>query len=141
MVCRENSNYIMKPIEELVKSVEKMDALLTSLLAVSRVGRKADPMQPQDLDSILDDVLATFQHQLKEYAIQIIRHPLPKQVFCRRNEINQVFSNLVSNAINYMGATGIRFIEIGGRDLGPIAECYVRDTGIGIHPEDQERVF
>ncbi len=123
------------------KGVEKMDALLSSLLAVSRVGRKADPIQPNDLDPILDDVLATFDHQLKESSIQVIRHPLPKQVPCRRNEINQVFSNLMSNAINYMGPTGERFIEIGATERDTEVECYVRDTGIGISPEDQGRIF
>lgn len=123
------------------KGVEKMDALLCSLLAVSRVGRKADPIQPNDLDGILDDVLAIFDHQLKERAITVIRHPLPAGVPCRRNEVNQVFSNLVSNAINYMGPTGRRFIEIGGSIEDDHATCYVRDSGIGIGVEDQVRVF
>ncbi|MBI3996350.1 MAG: HAMP domain-containing protein [Candidatus Omnitrophica bacterium] len=123
------------------KGVEKMDALLASLLAISRVGRKADPIRPNDLNTILDDVLATFDHQLKERSIQVIRHPLSTQVPCRLNEINQVFSNLIANAINYMGAAEQRFIEIGGREQAEHVECYVRDTGIGIGSEDQERVF
>lgn len=123
------------------KGVEKMDALLSSLLAVSRVGRKADPIQPNNLDEILDDVLATFSHQLNEGAIQVIRHSLPAHVPCRRNEINQVLSNLVSNAISYMGATGQRFIEIGATIHLDRVECFVRDTGIGIGLEDQGRVF
>ena len=125
----------------IFKSVEKMDALLSSLLAVSRVGRKADALQPNSLDDILDDVLATFDHQLSEQAIKVIRRPLPAHVPCRRNEINQVFSNLLANPINYMGATGQRFIEIGGAQAGDRAECFVRDTGVGIAPEDHERIF
>jgi len=123
------------------KGVEKMDALLASLLAVSRVGRKADPVLPNNLNQILEDVLATFDHQLNERAIHVIRHPLPTPVPCRRNEINQVLSNLLSNAINYMGATGDRFIEIGGTETAGGVECYVRDTGVGIDAEDHERVF
>ncbi len=123
------------------KSVEKMDTLLSSLLAVSRVGRKADPVQINDLNEILDDVLATFDHQLKESAIQILRHPLPREVACRRNEINQVLSNIISNAINYMGATDRRFIEVGGAEHADYVECFIRDTGVGIRPEDHERVF
>ena len=128
-------------LQFISKSVEKMDALLSSLLAVSRVGRKADSIRPNDLDGILDDVLATFDHQLKEKTIQVIRHPLPRAVPCRRNEINQVFSNLIANAINYMGPSGQRFIEIGGTDHEDHVECFVRDTGIGIHPDDHERIF
>jgi signal transduction histidine kinase len=123
------------------KGVEKMDALLASLLAISRVGRKADPVRPNDLDEILGDVLATFHHQLEERAIQVIRHPLPKDVSCRRNEINQVFSNLVSNAINYMGPSEQRFIEIGATEHSDHVECFVRDTGVGVGSEDHERIF
>jgi len=123
------------------KGVEKMDTLLSSLLAISRVGRKADPIQPNDLNHILDDVLATFSHQLQERAIQVIRHPLPASVPCRRNEINQVLSNLVSNAINYMGPSEQRFIEIGANTQDDRVECFIRDTGVGIGPDDQERVF
>lgn len=123
------------------KSVEKMDALLSSLLAVSRVGRKADPIQLHDLDAILNDVLATCTHQLSERTIQVIRHPLPRRIPCRRNEINQVFSNLLSNAISYMGPTGERFIEIGGTEGPEQVECFIRDTGVGISPEDHERIF
>jgi len=123
------------------RGVEKMDALLASLLAISRVGRKADPIKDNDLNAILDDVLATFDHQLKERAIQVIRHPLPTKVPCRRNEINQVFSNLLSNAINYMGTSDHRFIEIGGCERRGCVECVVRDTGIGIDPADHERIF
>ncbi len=123
------------------KGVEKMDTLLSSLLAVSRVGRKADPLAPNDLNAIVDDVLATLDHQLKERSIQIIRHPLPAQVPCRRNEINQVFSNLISNAINYMGPSERRCIEIGATEAEDHVECFVRDTGVGISPEDRERVF
>jgi|GEM_PF-2438894 len=131
----------LESLRFISKGVEKMDTLLSSLLAISRVGRKADPIQPNDLNHIVDDVLATFDHQLKERAIQVIRHPLPQAVSCRRNEINQVFSNLVSNAINYMGPSEQRFIEIGATESPPHVECYVRDTGIGIASEDQERVF
>jgi len=123
------------------KSVEQMDVLLSSLLAVSRVGRKADPLLPQDLGDILDDVLATCEHQLTQRSIGVIRHPLPNAVPCRRNELNQVFSNLVANAIAYMGSSTRRVIEIGGAAHEDHIECFVRDTGIGIDPADHERVF
>lgn len=132
---------VAESLRFISKGVEKMDALLSSLLTISRVGRKADLVEPHALDEILDDVLATFDYQLKERSIEIIRHPLPNGVPCRLNEINQVFSNLLSNAINYMSPTGARVIEIGGRECGDHVECFVRDTGIGIDPGDQERIF
>lgn len=123
------------------KSVEKMDALLNGLLSISRIGRKADPIQPNDFNAILEEALALFAHQLAERGIQVIRHPLPESVPCRRNEISQVFANLLSNAIKYMGSPAHPCIEIGGALRGDSVECFVRDTGIGISPSDQHRIF
>ncbi len=140
-LTRELDTRMTESLRFISKGVEKMDALLSSLLAISRVGRKADPIQPNDLNTILDDVLETFAHQLKDHGIEIIRQPLPARVPCRRNEINQVLSNLVSNAISYMGASERRFIEIGGDEAGDAVEFYVQDTGVGIAQEDQARVF
>ncbi len=128
-------------LQFISKGVERMDVLLSSLLAVSRVGRKADPMRMNDLNEILNETLAVFDHQLKERAIEIVQHPLPRQVPCRRNETSQVFSNLLSNAINYMGPTGGRFIEIGATERPEEVECFIRDTGVGIDPDDHERIF
>ena len=123
------------------KGVEQMDSLLSQLLAISRIGRKSEPMEPQDLNRILDDVLATFDHQLHERRIQVSRHPLPSNVPCRKNEIRQVFANLLSNSINYMGDCAEPKIEIGGVGRADQIECYVRDTGIGIAPADHDRIF
>jgi signal transduction histidine kinase len=128
-------------VQFISKSIEKMDALLTGLLCISRIGRKADPVQPNDLNTILDEALVLFAHQLTERAIQVIRHPLPDHVPCRRNEINQVFSNLLSNAIKYMGSPAHPCIEIGATSHRDHVECFVRDTGIGISPPDQRNIF
>ncbi|RKY31260.1 MAG: hypothetical protein DRP74_05255 [Candidatus Omnitrophota bacterium] len=124
----------------ITKGVDKMDSLLSNLLAVSRVGRKADPVQVNDLNNVLGDVLAIFNHQLKAKGIDIIRRELPA-VPCRRNEINQVFSNLISNAINYMKQEPPKIIEIGYTENPQDYQFFVRDTGIGISEEDYEKVF
>ena len=140
-VAQEVQRGTQESLQFIDKSVEKMDLLLVSLLAISRIGRVADPMALHDLDRILDDVLATFHHQLKARSIRVVRRPLPNAVPCRRNEINQALSNLIGNAINYMGATGERLIEIGGIVRDDDIECFVRDTGVRIDPSDQERIF
>ncbi len=131
----------LESLRFISKSVEKMDALLSSLLTVSRAGRKADPLQTVNLYEIVSDVLATFHHQLDASSIRMVRRPLPQGVVCRRHEINQVFSNLISNAINYMGGGKQRVIEIGGIECGESVECFVRDTGVGISFEDHQRIF
>ena len=123
------------------KGIEKMDALLSSLLTISRIGRRAEPWHAVDLNAVLDEVLATFAHQLEEAGITVVRHPLPGPVRGRRQELNQVVANLLANAIKYMGPGPERRIEFGGILYAEAVECYVRDTGIGIAPADHDRIF
>ena len=133
--------HAIESLRFISQGVETMDRLLTSLLNVSRAGRVAAPLQPHDLDEILTEVLMTFGHQLAQRHIRVLRDPLPTRVPCRREELRQIFANLISNAINYMGTSPQPLIEIGGTAYPDRVECVVRDTGIGIDPRDHERIF
>ena len=55
--------------------------------------------------------------------------------------LREVFQNLVDNAIKFMGAQESPRIEIGAQRNNGEVRCFVRDNGIGIAPEYQDRVF
>jgi signal transduction histidine kinase len=132
---------VTESLKFISKGVERMDRLLASLLTVSRAGRTMDSPHPHDLNEIVADVLMTFDHQLTQRGIRVARRPLPQRVLCRREDLTQIFSNLISNAINYMGSRPAPLIEIGGTAAGEQVECFVRDTGVGIDAKDHERIF
>lgn len=122
------------------KGVQKMDQMIQNLLHLSRIGRATDPYEWNDLNQMIADIRDLFSHQLGQKGIDLIVHPLP-QVRCRKNEINQVFSNLITNAINYIGDKPVRRIEV--RCL-PQEDCFrftVEDTGIGIEEKDFDGIF
>jgi signal transduction histidine kinase len=58
-----------------------------------------------------------------------------------RARIRQVFQNLIDNAIKYMGDRPVREIHVGAVSGADETTFYVRDTGIGIEPEDIDKVF
>ena len=61
---------------------------------------------------------------------------------CERARMRQVFQNLIDNAIKYMGEDRPnKEIHVGCRVKPSEAEFYVSDTGIGIDPEDIDKVF
>ena len=122
------------------KGVQKMDGMIQSLLSLSRIGRRADPFQVNDLATMLKDIQDIFSHQLREKGIELIVSPLPP-VWCRKNEINQVFSNLIANAINYMREKSRKKIEIRCVPTDDSFQFFVADTGIGIEEKDFEKVF
>jgi signal transduction histidine kinase len=66
--------------------------------------------------------------------------PLPP-LNCERARVRQVFQNLIDNAIKYMGDGDTKRIHVGCQIRLSEAEFYVRDTGIGIEPDDIGKVF
>jgi signal transduction histidine kinase len=58
-----------------------------------------------------------------------------------RTRLVQVMSNLISNAVKYMGDQPAPRIEIGTRSRGALVETYVKDNGIGIDPEYHDKIF
>ena len=60
---------------------------------------------------------------------------------CERPRLRQVFQNLIDNAIKYMGDRATKEIHVGCESRPSEIEFFVRDTGIGIDPEDLDKVF
>jgi signal transduction histidine kinase/DNA-binding response OmpR family regulator len=79
----------------------------------------------------------------KAVAIRIDLPEAPLLVEADRNMLRQVLTNLVSNGIKYTeaGTVSITARQADDDRLGRVARIAVRDTGIGIKPEDRERLF
>jgi two-component system phosphate regulon sensor histidine kinase PhoR len=73
--------------------------------------------------------------------IEIRQQPAPEgtEVFCDREAVHQVLSNLMDNALKYTPEGGA--VTLGARRGDPFAEVFVEDTGIGIPPEELPRLF
>ncbi len=133
---------------------ERMDETMDGLLEYARVDAAADPPGRVDLDGVLDDVLTDLQVRIEESDAEITREPLPA-VEGDERQFRQVFQNLLANAIEYSGDAPPR-VHVGAerREARSAAErsgdaaetgdrwtVSVRDEGVGIDPDDAERVF
>lgn len=123
------------------KGVARMDSLIGGLLRVSRVGRKVEPFLENDLDKLVEEMRAVFAFEMKDRKIQFVKTQKLPRVWCRKDEISQVFSNLIGNAIHYMGAKPKKEIGVGFEEAFDHFKFWVKDTGIGIDKKDQERIF
>ncbi|MFC2154892.1 ATP-binding protein [Acidobacteriota bacterium] len=127
-------------LKYILTSTSKMDSLLSGLLKLSRVGRSAATFQVIDMNVLLKDVQHAFEFQIKEQNAALKIEVLPP---CYGNEmqINQVFSNLLNNALKYLDPKRKGIINISGRkENNHIIYC-VEDNGIGIAAEHQKKVF
>jgi light-regulated signal transduction histidine kinase (bacteriophytochrome) len=128
-------------LDTLTRLTSRMDGLVESLFEYSRVGRMEMEVVPTDLGEVLDDVLHSLAHQVKEAGVEIrVPRPLPT-LPCDAVRVGQVFQNLVHNAIKYNDRPGA-WVEIGWRqEPGGPAALYVRDNGIGIAEQHHEVIF
>jgi signal transduction histidine kinase len=118
-----------------------MDALITGLLNVSRVATRTHPTEEVHLPAAIETIVESFRYQLEQRGIAVKVGDLAT-VRGDPVRLNQVFSNLVDNAIKYMGDSTRREIAIGmraGNGAGPV--YFVSDSGPGIPPENHETVF
>ncbi|QSW98982.1 PAS domain S-box protein [Haloterrigena alkaliphila] len=126
-------------LEYAVDGADRMREMIDGLLAYSRVDTQGDPLEPVELDAVIDDALENLQVMVEEHDAEIAVENLPR-VEADESQLRQVFQNLVSNAIEYSGDEPPR-IRVEAERSGRKQLISVHDEGIGIDPEDQDRVF
>ncbi len=128
-------------LQRLMVNAGLLERLLGDLLAYSRIGRKEPVLERFRPEEVIQKVMAEHADTVSRKGIGIeLQSPLPEVSF-DRGEFEQIFSNLLSNAILFVGDRSHPRIEIGGREEGARIEFYVKDNGIGIAPEYHDVIF
>ncbi|WP_224448025.1 PAS domain S-box protein [Haloprofundus salilacus] len=126
-------------IEFAVDGAERMKAMIEGLLEYSRVDTRGDPFEPVELDAVVADVCDDLQVRIKETDAEITTDSLPR-IDGDEEQLRQVFQNLLDNAIEYSGDEPPR-VYISADRQGAEWVVSVSDEGIGIEPDDTDRVF
>ncbi|WP_229211402.1 MULTISPECIES: PAS domain S-box protein [unclassified Duganella] len=121
----------------LINRVHRMSSLIDGILQYSRVGRVREAQSAVDLNQLLADVVDLLAPP-PQFRITVA--PALPTVLIEPTRIQQVFHNLISNAIKYMDKVdGV--IDIGCEDDGSHWRFSVRDNGPGIETRHFERIF
>lgn len=131
---------IPEAIHFITSSTTKMDKLLSGLLALSRLGRQKLTFQTLDMNRLLRDVLDNYEFEIKENNVIVQLSDLPH---CSGDELqlNQLFSNLIGNALKFLAPGKKGEIILSGRKEKNGSFYTIEDNGIGIPKDYQERVF
>ena len=123
-----------------VEGATRMRALIDDLLAYSRVERSEIAAEPVDLDETLAIVRHTLAPAIAEAGATISAERLPT-IEGDRVQMQQLFQNLIANAVKFRDPQRPPRIEIAAAREGVGWRFTVDDNGVGIEAEQRERVF
>jgi PAS domain S-box-containing protein len=122
-----------------VDGATRMQQLINALLDYSRVGTRGKSFEPTNCENILNQVVANLQAAVKESDAVLTHDHLPT-VMADATQMVQLFQNLVSNAIKFRSEKKPR-VHVGAERNGTEWIFSVRDNGIGIDPQNFDRIF
>lgn len=128
-------------LRRVLEAGERMDELIVDLLAYSQLARAELPRERVDLDRLVDEVLLEARPSIAERGGEVrVDRPLG-EVVAHMPALKQVLHNLLSNAIKFVAPEVAPRVRIRAEPRPPRRRLWVEDNGIGIAPEDQERIF
>jgi len=133
----------MERLQTLVRLSQRMEALIDSLLHYSRLNRADSTLVEVNLTHILQDAMEMLKPRIDSDSVQIRCPQVLPCVRGDRAQLTEVMVNLLSNALKYNDKAE-KWVEIGMREAAAPSEppvFFVRDNGIGIAPEHNDKVF
>lgn len=129
-------------------NVDRMDRLVADLLDVSRIeaGRLRLEMHQVDLHEVIETVIESVKAEVeaRQLTLEVEAPPILPPIWGDQGRVIQILTNLVSNAYKYTPDGGQIHIAINGHTGSTSPDhltVSVRDTGVGISPEDQKKLF
>ena len=130
-------------IGRIISATERMERLLTELLHLSRLGRMVSTPLQIPSDVVVREAVALVHGSLTARRIHVHVEPSLPTVWGDRTRLVEVVQNLLENSIKFMGEQASPEIVVGSRPSRRPGEAilFVRDNGLGIDPDQRDRVF
>ena len=134
---------VRSSVSRITVAAQKMQELLNDLLELSRIGRVINSPEYLSFSEIIKESLERVQGQLDAKKIDVKVQADPPSVYGDRMRLVEALQNLIDNAAKFSDVNQYPRIEIGTieSDQKDQVTFFVRDHGIGIQPEFQERIF
>ncbi len=126
-------------IHRTVDGVQRMQELIKDLLEYSKVGTKGINLKPIDFSVAVDKTVLNLKTTIEEINAVVTHDQLPT-VMADVSQISSLFQNLIGNALKFHGKETLR-VHVSAERKDNEWVFSVRDNGIGIDPEQAERIF
>ncbi|MGH7174390.1 MAG: sensor histidine kinase [Gemmataceae bacterium] len=124
-------------------AVRRLAAIIDALLRLSRVGRVVYDWQPIDVRVAVERVVKALGNTITQKGARVVVGELPP-AWSDPTAIEQIFANLLGNALNYLDPSRRGIIEVGSREPegnGQGHTYYVKDNGLGIDADHLPKIF
>jgi signal transduction histidine kinase len=133
---------VPEAISFIRSSTQKMDRLINAILKLSREGRRTLKPESLDLEKLLQASAASVAHQVAADGGELTIDCRVPRITSDRIALEQVFGNLLDNAVKYKSSARTLRINIRAKfESAQYIAVEIEDNGRGIAPEDRERVF
>jgi signal transduction histidine kinase len=129
-------------LAHVVRASQRMNEIIVALLGFARAGGRPDPEARCDLPEVVARVASDLGPVAAEAGVTLAVEPMRRLVVaCDATVLSLVVTNLVRNAVKYIGDAPARRVTIRARAEGARARVEVEDTGPGIPPGAEEHIF
>jgi signal transduction histidine kinase len=123
-------------------NIERLARIINGLLDVSKIEAGKVELRKEEIDvqALVREVAQSFEGKAQEKGLDL-KLSLPERTilaYADEDKLAQIFTNLIDNAVKFTAAGSI---QIRAEETEGSIECRVRDTGIGIIPEDLPKIF
>jgi PAS domain S-box-containing protein len=130
-----------KYLARIVQAGSQLDQLTIDLLEYTRFSREEITLTPISLDKVVEEVLSNLAEVIEQKGAKVtIREPLPL-AYGQHAYTVQILGNFLSNALKFVKPGEKPLIEISSELIDNKVRINVKDNGIGISPEYQEKIF
>jgi PAS domain S-box-containing protein len=124
-----------------VDGANRMQTLIQDLLAYSRVGKNKQILKRLELDPLIKNIILGLKLAIEESNVQINLPESFPQIMADQSQIQQLFQNLILNAIKYRAEERKCEININYQKVDKMWQFSIQDNGIGIETKYFERIF
>lgn len=131
---------IPKTLNFILSNVTKMETLISGLLQISRTGRVVMTIKKVNMTHLIKTIIAGNNFQITELSAKVIIEDLP-ECYGDENLLNQLFANIISNALKYRDPNRQLVIEVDSHAQFNKVIYSIKDTGIGIEARHLEKIW
>jgi signal transduction histidine kinase len=140
---QDDSKKATEALNSSLRECEGLGGMINKMIALSQTDGKSMPLklEPVAFDQLLGEVALQFREHLEQKRFRLINgcDPNMAPLVCDRERLQQVLSNLMSNAVKFSPKGGQ--IELGCEEREEDFLIFCRDHGIGIPLEEREKIF